>query len=200
MTQETLVNLVFGGHVAILIAAFVVFLNFSTYSNRFRNWQKDVEETLRNLKRNLADSLSEILKPIFESSGANTKSILDSSGNFCETKVEPTEGESYLNAISNFVDDSTHEMVRYRLLFLTHRAYSFWATYLSWTILILEVLEIGILAGIGYFGILKGNNISDLLIKVSFSISATGIIICFLGLIFLLINHNKGIKNRGCND
>ena len=61
-------------------------------------------------------------------------------------------------------------------------------------------VEVVTLALIGYFGILNGENISDLLIIVSFLIPAIGIIICFLGLIFLLINHNKGIKNRGCND
>lgn len=200
MTHETLVKLVFGAHGTILAAAAYAFLNFSTYSNKFRNWQNDVEEALKNLKRTLPVSLSKILKPILERSGTTTKNILDSYGNYCETEVEPTEGEGYLNALSNFVDDNANEMARYRSLLLTYRAYSFWATYLTWTILILGVLETTILALIGYFGILKGDNISDLLITVSFSISATGIIICFLELIFLLINHNKGIKNRGCND
>jgi hypothetical protein len=200
MTPETLIKFVFGAHSTILASAVYAFLNFSTYSNKFRNWQNDIGEALDNLKRTLPTSLSKVLNPIIQRSGTTTKNILDSSGNYCEVDVDPTDGEGYLNALSNFINENANEMARYRTLLLTYRAYSFWATYLSWTIMILGALEITLLALIGYFGILKGKNISDLLITVSFSISAIGIIICFFGLLFLLINYNKGIKNRGCND
>lgn len=200
MTHETLIELVCGSHVAILGSAFLVLIKFSSFSSSFMNWRNDVEETLKNAKRTLAISLGEKLKPILENARTITTSILDSDGSYCETEVSPTEGESYLNTLFDFINDNAHEMARYRSLLLAHRACSFWASYLSCTIIILMAVEVITLALIGYFGILNGKNISDLLIMVSFSTSGTGIIICFLGLIFLLINHNKGIKNRGCND
>jgi hypothetical protein len=200
VTHETLINIVLGAHFAILSAAFAVWLYFSIFSNNYRNWRNDIEDALRKLKRDIAVSLSEKLKPILKNAGAATNNILDSNGNYLEKVVDPTEGESYLNALFGFINDKTHEMARYRSLFLTHNACSFWAAYLTWSVLILMVLEIIILTIIGYYEKLDGNNISDLQIKVSFSISGIVILFCFLGLVFLIINHNKGIKNRGCND
>ena len=200
MTHETLIKLVCGSHLAILGSAFVVLIKFSSFSSSFMNWRNDVEETLRNAKRSLAIKLGEKLKPILENARTITTNILDSDGSYCETEVSPTEGESYHNILFEFINDNAHELARYRSLLLAHRAYSFWARYLSCTILILMAVEVVMLALIGYFGILNGKNISDILIKLSFWASGTGAIICFLGLIFLLINHSKGIKNRGCND
>ena len=200
MTDETLIKLVFAGHAAILGSAFLVLIKFSSFSSSFMDWRKDVEETLKNAKRTLAINLGEKLKPILENVGTITTSILDSTGSYCETEVSPTEGESYLNTLFDFINDNAHEMARYRSLLLAHGAYSFWASYLSCTIVILMAVELVMLALIGYFGILNGKDISDLLIELSFVMSGISIIICFLGLIFLLINHNKGVKNRGCND
>jgi len=200
VTRETLIQLVCGGHAAILVSAFVVLIKFSSFSSSFISWRNDVEETLRNAKRTLAIKLGEKLKPILENVRTITPNILDSDGGYYETEVSPTEGESYRNTLFEFINDNAHEMARYRSLLLAHSAYSFWARYLSYTIGILMAVEVVMLALIGYLGILHGKNISDPLITISFSISAIGIIVCFFGLIFLLINHNKGIENRGCND
>ena len=200
MTHDTLIKLVLGSHTAILGSAFLVLIKFGSFSSSFMDWRNDVEETLKNAKRTLAINLGEKLKPILENVGTITTSILDSDGSYCETGVSPTEGESYLNTLFDFINDNAHEMARYRSLLLAYGGHSFWARYLTCTIVILMVVEVVTLALIGYFGILNGDHISDLLIMLSFLISTTGIITCFLGLIFLLINHNKGIKNRGCND
>ena len=200
MTHETLIKLVCAIHVVILGSAFTVLIKFSSFSNSFMNWRNDVEETLKNVKRILAVNLGEKLKPILKNVGTTTTNILGLDGSFCENEVSPTEGENYHNALFDFINDKAHEMARYRSLWLAHRHYSFWAIYLSWTILILMAVEIIIIALIGYFGIINGQSISDILIKISFTVSGLGIIICFLGLIFLLINHNKRINNRGCND
>ncbi len=185
---------------AILASAFIVLVKFSSFSSSFMNWRNDVEETLKKVKRTLAINLSEKLKPILKNAGTITTSILGSDGSYCETEVSPTEGESYLNTLFDFINDNAHEMARYRSLLLAHSNCSFWASYLSYTIVILMGVEVVTLALIGYFGILNGNNISDIQIKVSYLISAIGVIICFLGLILLFINHNKSIKKRGCND
>ncbi len=200
MTHETLIQIVCGAHVAILGSASTALFMWSSLSNGFRNWRNDVEESLRNSKRNLAVNLGEKLKPILENAATTTTNILSSDGSYCETPVSPTEGESYHNAIFNFINDKAHEMARYRSLWLAHKAYSFWGNYLSFTIVPLMVVEILILALIGYRGILKEQIISDTLILISFTISGIGIVICFFGIIFLLINHSKGINNRGCND
>lgn len=200
MTHETLIQLVCGAHVAILGSAFTVLIVFSSLSSGFRSWRNDVEESLKNAKRTLAVNLGEKLKPIIENATTTTTDILGLDGSYCETPVSPTEGESYHNALFNFINDKAHEMARYRSLWLAHRGYSFWGNYLSVTIVILMVVEILSLASISYYGILKEQIISDTLIMISFTISGIGIIICFLGLIFLLINHSKGINGRGCND
>ncbi|MBW8000688.1 MAG: hypothetical protein FVQ80_01530 [Planctomycetes bacterium] len=200
MTHETLIQLVLGSHAAILGSAFLGFIRFSSFSSSFRDWRNDIEETLKSVKRTLAINLGEKLKPILENAGTTTINILDSGGNYCEAEISPTAGESYRNTLFDFINDKAHEMARYRSLLLAHEAYSFWASYLSCTIIILMVVEFLTLAIIGYFGILNGENISDLLIILSFSISGIGVIVCFFGLIFLLINHNKGLKNRGCHD
>lgn len=200
MTHETLIKLVCGTHATILVSAFTVLIKFSSFSSSFMNWRNDVEETLKNIKRTLAVNLGEKLKPILKNAGTTATNILGSDGSYCETAVSPTEGESYHNALFEFINDKAHEMASYRILWLAHRDYSFWASYLSCTIVILMAVEIITLALIGYFGILNGQIISNFLIITSFTISGIGFIICFLGLIFLLINHNKGIKNRGCND
>jgi amino acid transporter len=200
VTPEILTKLVIASHVAILISAFTVLVKFSSLSSNFMNWRSDIEETLRNIKRKLAVDLGEKLKPIIENTDTIATSILGPDGNYCETAVSPVEGENYRNTLFDFINDKAHEMARYRSLLLAHMAYSFWARYLSYTIVVLIVVEAVISALIGYYGILNGKNISDILIKISFLVSGIGIIICFLGLVFLLINHNRGIRNRGCND
>ena len=199
MTHETLINLVCVAHAAIFGSAFTGLIKFSSFSSGFRNWRNDIEGILKNAKRTLAVNLGRKLKPIIDNA-TTTTNILDSDGSYCETPVSPTEGEIYHNTLFDFINDNAHEMARYRSLWLAHGAYSFWARYLSYTTIILMVVEIITLALIGYFGILKEQNISDTLITISFTISGIGIIICFLGLYFLLINHNNGINDRGCND
>ncbi len=164
------------------------------------NWRNDVEEILKNVKRSLAVKLGEKLKPILENAGTTTMDILDANGSYCEKAVSPIEGENYHNALFDFINNNAHEMARYRSLLLAHRAYSFWARYLSCTIVILMAVEAVMLALISYYGIFNGKTISDILIMLSFWASGTGAIVCFLGLIFVLRNHNEGIKDRGCND
>lgn len=200
MTHETLIQLVCGAHAATFVSAFTVLVKFSSFSSGFRNWRNDVEEILKNSKRTLAVNLGEKLKPILEKAASATTNILVLDDSYCETPVSPTEGESYRNTLFNFINDKAHEMARYRSLWLAHKAYSFWASYLSYTIAFLMLVEILTLALIGYYGILKEQIISDTQIIVSFTISAILIAICVVGVIPLLINHNNGIKDRGCND
>lgn len=200
MTYEAFIKLVCVIHLAILASAFTVFIKFSSLSSGFRSWRNDVEETLKNVKRSLAINLGEKLKPILANAGTTTTAILDASGSFGEKAVSPTEGEDYRNALFEFINDKAQEMAQYRSLLLSHKAYSFWAIYLSCTLLILMPVELVMVGLIGYFGVLKGQNISDIRITISFAIAGVGVVICFLGVIFLLINHNKGLNARGCHD
>lgn len=200
MTDETLIKLVCGIHIAICVSAFAVLVKFSSFSSGFRSWQNDIEGILKNVKRTLAINLGEKLKSILENAGTSPMNIIVTDETYCEKAVSPTEGENYRNVLFDFINDKAHDMARYRSLWLARKSHSFWAIYLSWTISILIAVEMVIVALIGYYGVLNGKSISDLRISVSFIISCIGIVICFWGLILLLINHNKGINIRGCND
>lgn len=199
MTHDTLIKLICAAHVAIFVSAFTILINFSSFSSGFRSWRGDIEEILKNSKRTLAVNLGEKLKAILENAAGTTTSII-LYDDYCETPVSPTEGENYHNTLFDFINDKAHEMAHYRSLLLIHKAYSFWVIYLSCTTLILMVVELLLVALIGYYGILKGETISNLRIVISFIISGIGIVFSFVGLVFLFINHNKGINGRGCND
>lgn len=200
MTYETSINLVCAAHIAIIVCAFTFLINFSSFSSGFKSWRSDIEETLKSSKRTLAVNLGEKLRPIVENADKTSFDILDATGNLCEKKVSLTDGESYHNALFAFINSDAHEMVRYRTLLLAHKSYSFWAKYLSVTLIILMTVELLIVVAIGYHRILKELIISDTKIIISFTPSVIGIIICLSGVVFLFINHNKGITSRGCND
>jgi hypothetical protein len=195
MTHETIVNVAVGGHFGVLVFALAGFHKWGFSSSEFKTWKKETYQTLENLKIKISEKLEESLKPVFDGFGRVIKSnILDSGGHYCEKPVNPVGSESYRNALFEFVDNNVDELVDYKLLKRTRKAFGFWTAYLSWSILGLVILEGVILGMVGVIDKLLGYCVPDVI--VNWSVLPTGIAVlsCFLALPFSLAYYGKGIR------
>ena len=199
MTHEQLVNVAIGGHITVLSVGVIAFFKWGFRSGDFRVWFEDTDKILNNIRRRIAIGLWEKLKPVFDSADSAVSSeILDADGRYFETPVDPKRNEGYQNALFDslldFIENNADQMVHYRVLLSTRRAWCSWTRYLSWSILILVIFEVGGLSLIGGVDKLLGRYLPDWIIYCSFLPTALGGLSCFCALPFSLYYHTKGTK------
>ena len=201
MTHEVLVNVASAGHIGVLTLAVFAFLKYGFRSGDFRTWSEDTGKILNNIRGRIAVDLWEKLKPVFDKADSAVSSeILDADGRYFERAVDPKRNEAYQNALSDalldFVENNTDEMVHYRSLLSTRSAWYFWTSYLSWSILVLMILEAAIVGLIGGVDKLGGYCLPDSVIHWSILPTVVGVLSCFLALPFSLLHYGRGMKYK----
>jgi len=201
MTHEQLVNVAIGGHFAVLGLAVFAFFKCGFRSIDFRTWFDDTGRILNNIGRRVSVELWEKLKPVFDSADSAVSSeILDPDGRYFERAVDPKRNEGYQNALFDalldFVENNADEMVHYRSLLSTRSAWHFWTSYLSWSILVLMILEAAILGLVGGVDKLGGYCLPDSVIHWSILPTVVGALSCFLALPFSLLHYGRGMKYK----
>jgi len=198
MTHIQLITVAIAAHFGVLTLAVLGFFKYGFRSSEFRTWFEDIDKALKNMRIRIAVALGEKLKPIFDKAGRVVLSeILDAYGEYSEKDVDLRGSEDYRNALFDFVEHNAEEMVDYRSLLLTHSRWQFWTKYLSWSILILMVLESLILVIVGGIDKLGGHSLPDWLVGWSILPTALLVASCFCGLCFSLFYQNRGEKNLG---
>jgi len=198
MTHGQLINIAIGAHSAVLTLSVLAFFKYGFRSSEFRTWSEDTDKAIKNMRRKITIALGEKLKPVFDSTGRTVLSeILDASGKYSEMDVDPRQSEDYRNALFDFVENNTEEMVDYRFILLTHCGWKFWTKYLSWSILILMVLESLILVIVGGIDKLGDHSLPDWLVCRSILPTVLIVVSCFCGLCFSLFYQNRGEKYLG---
>ena len=201
MTHEQLVNVAIGGHFAVLGLAVFAFFKYGFRSGDFRTWFDDTAKTLNNIGKRILLELWEKLKPVFDKADSTVSSeILDAGGRYHERAVDPKRNQAYQNALFDalvdFIENNSNEMVYYRCLLSTRSAWRFWSNYLSWSILVLMILEAAIIGLIGCVDKLGGYCLPDFLIYWSILPTVVSTLSCFLALPFLLFHYGRGMKYK----
>jgi|GEM_PF-5797330 len=196
MTHENLLNLVAAVHGTVIGLSFVAIFQCGSWSSRFRTWLEDINKGIDELRREIAFELAEKLQPVFEKAGNIISEILNPDGGYCEKQVNPAGSEEYRNAISDYVEKSTGKLISWRLLYIIRKANLFWASYLSWSITAILIVEILLL--IIMFSVEKGFEcfFSDKFIWGTFIVTVVFVVNALLGWMFSLFYHNKGIKYK----
>lgn len=205
MTHAQLVTVAIGAHSGVLALAILGFFKYGFRSDDFKTWFDDTTKNLNNIKRRISVELWEKLKPVFDSVGSTVSSeILDTDGSYLERAVDPKKNEGYQNALFDalvdYVENNSNEMASYRLLLSTRSAWCFWTGYLSWSILILVIIEAGIVGLIGGVDMMCGYRVPDSLVHWSILPTVVAVLSCFLALPFSLVHHGRGMKYRESYD
>lgn len=201
MTHGQLINIAIGAHSAVLTLSVLAFFKYGFRSSEFRTWFEDTAKTLNNIGKRTSLELWEKLKPVFDKADSTVSSeILDADGRYLERAVDPKRNEAYQNALFDalvdFVENNSNKMAYHRWLLSTRSAWRFWTNYLSWSILVLIILEAAIIGLIGCVDKLGGYCLPDLLIQWSILPTVVSVLSCFLALPFSLFHYGRGMKYK----
>ena len=144
-------------------------------------------EAINELKAYLGRALAEAVRPTLERLAANVTP---------DTVAEELRGESFKNAVSEFVESDIDDMVSYGKLVHARERWSFWARKQSWGILFLGGIQA--LATFYFAVLVKGFDwsASKTVVIWSFAISGLVIFYCVFCHVAMLHKHDQVSEYR----
>ena len=132
-------------HGTVWVAAAAAYYKYGDRTKLFRELPKEGRRLRQAVLNKIASELAAQLRPVVRDSTSVRSNLLSPGGDYIEGSVDITVGERYYQAIHDFVTNASGALVDYRLVLATVRAWRVWAHRLSWSILILVVLEPAVL-------------------------------------------------------
>ena len=141
MTYAEVTDMVLSTHSAVFLAAFAVYWKYGDKTKLFDKFPQEYRRLQRLVRDQIAGDLADQLRPVVRDSASIRSSILNSVGKYIEEPVDVTKGEIYYQTIRDFVTNTSEALVDYRRVLDIIEAWRVWAHRLSWSILILVILE-----------------------------------------------------------
>lgn len=145
MTHTTLIDWALGIHLSVLGMSLIGFFKCADRTAMFKNSFDLYASTIQRMKESIFGDLSTTLRPLFNQPQDRTMNVLHIFGPdgeaWREEAINSQETEQYRNLIQRFIDSNTNAMSDFRTLNLICDRCKFWAGYLSWSIMIVLVLQ-----------------------------------------------------------
>lgn len=196
MTHTALIDWALGIHGSVFALSLVCFFKCADRTAMFERSFGSSIDTIQRIKERIFVELSMTLKPLFSQPPDEAIKVLgilrpDGEAWKEEGAVNPQETEDYKNALHSLINNYTKAMADFRTLNTIVARCKFWAAYLSWSILIILIIQ-GV--ALIYCGIIdKAFNLSSKDYPVySFIIFTVCLLInSFFSLPFLLFYHGR---------
>ncbi len=142
MTYAEVTEWVLGTHGAVFLAALTIYLKYGDPTKLFDRFPQEYKKLQQAVRDKIASDLADQLQSVVRDSTGVRSSILDIDGEYIEEPVDVTKGETYYQSIRDFVTNASGALVDYRRVLDVIKAWRSWAHRLSWSILILVILEL----------------------------------------------------------
>lgn len=195
MTHTALIDSALAIHVSVFIISIVSFFKCADRTAMFEKSFSISKDTIQKIKERIFEELTTTLKPLFRQPQDEAIKVLDvlrpGGEAWKEGAIDPQGTEDYKNALHSLINDYTKSMADFRSLKTIVDRCRFWAGYLSWSILLVLIMQ-G--AALGYCAIIdKALSLcsKNLPVYILIVFSIVLIINALLSLPFLLYYHGR---------
>lgn len=200
MAHEDLINIALSVHVAVLFGALAAWYKYGDRSDVLAKSLEGTETVLSRLRMMISDELLQAIKTVLSTVPTNPQAILGPDGKnpiYSEKVSNFLESEAFRQAIRDFVDLKADMISDYRVLMRARTTWCFWARILSWSILVLIVLQMLFLTGHGFIDKILGSPLPNWCIHGSLTITVFVVLFVFcLPFPLLLRSHDTIIQQK----
>jgi len=200
MTHDVLTTWAITVHFAILSGALVAWYKYGDRSEVLAKSLEGTNFTLSKLQMMITSELLTTIKTMIQSVPSNPQPILGANGEasiYSERSMNFLESERFHQAIQDFVNRKTDAISDYRVFVRARVSWCFWAKTLSWTVLLVIVLQILAIILHGFFDKILGKTMPDWSIHSSLAVTALLVIFVFCVVCpKLLRNHDIIIQQK----
>jgi len=164
MTHKELVDIAVSVHVGVLLGALAAWYKYGDRSEVLSKSLQGTEATLSRLRIIISDELMTGIKGTLSTMPANPELILGPDGKnpvYSERVTNFLESERFREAVRDFVDRRADCVSDYRALTRARTNWCFWARVLSWSILLLIVVQLLSLCVHGFVDKILGKTLPD---------------------------------------
>jgi hypothetical protein len=200
MTHQDLLNITLSVHVAVLLGALAAWYKYGDRSDVLAKSLKGTDIVLTRLRIMISSDLTKAIREVLSTIPTNPQAILGPDGKnpiYSEKVSNFLESEAFRQAIRDFIDSRADVISDYRVLTRARANWCFWARILSWSILVLIILQAFFLAGHGFMDKILGNTLPNWCLHGSLTI--TGFVVLFVFCLpfpILLRNHDTIIQQK----
>jgi len=200
MAHQDLVNIALYVHGAVLLCSLTAWYKYGDRSDILAKSLEGTESTLSKLRKMISDDLLTTIKEVLSTAQTQqTNPILGPDGRvlfYSERDANFLKSEEFEQAITDFVAFKCDMLSGYRILIRARSIWCFWARVLSWSILLLIVLQILSLALHGYDKIVV-KHLPDWSVHGTLIVTGCLVLIMFcLPFTIMLCNHDVIMKEK----
>jgi hypothetical protein len=179
----------------VFLVALTAFYKCHDRTGMFEHSFKNHPIIIQKIKERIFNELSLTLKPFFTKPRNSVIKIITDfepgGGAWQEGHVDTQESEQYRNAIDSFLDSNVNTLAIFRKITTMEKRCRFLADYLSWSVLIVIILQGIYLIVFGVLDKMCGKCMNNCIIILLITSDILFIINCFLPLPFSLYYHKK---------
>lgn len=196
MLHNDLVNLALSIHGSVLLASIVAYYKYGDRTELVEKGLRGTDSTLAEMRRRIATELVDHIDEFFQSGRTVPTITAEDVPAYIERPTNPVRSEAFRETIREFVDGHSVVIAHYRILLLARDGWCKWGRFLSWALLLLVLVEIGIVGVLGYVDKLNGQQLPDGSIHWSWLPVALLVVTAVLPLPFMLRKHDIMTKYK----
>jgi hypothetical protein len=174
MTHAELLRIALSVHVAILAGSVVALYKYGDRTDVLAKSLAGMDSVLSKLRMIISDDLLATIKGCLSTVPTNPQLILGPDGRnpvYSEKVANFLESDTFRQTVRDFIDLRVDRISDYRILVRARDNWCFWARKLSWSILLLTILQVVFLVAHGIFDYLLAYSLPNWAIHATLAIS-----------------------------
>ena len=188
--HDELVNLALSIHGSVLLATIVAYFKYGERTELMERGLRGTDSVFAEMRRRIATELVDALDAYFQS-GQTAPTITDEPDPaYLEPPTNPVRSEGFRESVREFVEGHSIVMADYRRLLNARAAWCTCARFLSWTLLVLLLVESIIVGALGLIDKLAGQPLPNWSIQWSWLPVSILVACAMLSLPLMLYRHD----------
>ena len=191
MSHIELVNLALSIHGSVLLATIVAYSKYGERTELMERGLRGTNGVFTEMRRRIVVELADILESFFRSRQTAPTITDDQEPRYFEQLTNPIQSEGFRECIREYVEGESVLLADYRALLSARDHWCNWARFLSWTLLVLLLVELAVVGILGLVDRLAGVILPDWFIKWSWI--PVGVLILCIALSFSIMLYKHDI-------
>ena len=196
MSHIELVNLALSIHGSVLLATIVAFFKYGERTELIDRGLRGTNGVFAEMRRRIVTELADVLASFFQSRQTTPTITDDQEPAYLEQLTNPVRSEGFRECVREYIEGNSVLIADYRSLLYARDHWCSWARFLSWTLLLLLLVELTIVGVLGLMDKLAGRTLPEWCIKWSW-LPVSALVFCVaLSLPIMLYKHDIMTKYK----